>query len=190
MSRRPAAVALAAMMTVAGGCAEPVGDLDRERLRELARTPGDAVGDGHSGSWTTLFELERCSCPEVAQSFSPCVPSELPVPLVGTLSLVESDGLLASSFAIQLSNGSGLGATFSGGIDADGSFVLAAVRHDSTVGLSHDLLGRIDGAFDEDGGTSFEATLAVRLATSLAVEIEGVPEHIDCRGDYSLTGTR
>lgn len=192
MRRRPAALALAlaTMGAAVGGCADPVGDLDRERLRELARTPGDAVGDLHSGTWTTLFELERCTCRELAQSFSPCVPSEPPVPLIGTLALVEADGLLASSFSLQLSNGNRLGATFSGGVDADGSFVLAAVRHDSTVGVTSDLLSRIDGAFDEDGGASFEATLAVRLATSLAVEVEGLPQHLDCRGDYSLTGTR
>lgn len=184
------AIAITAM-AVLGGCADEVDDLDRELLLELARTPGTATGSGYSGTWSVMVTLDRCTCPAILGAPVVCIPDQ--PPYYGVISVIEDGGMISLVSGLQGGNTPAL--SYVGGVDDDGSFSLAAVRHESTVGLTSNALSRLDGSFDHgDDDTafarSFDATLAVRIVSSLAVEIAGYPDRIDCRGDYTLLGSR
>ncbi|MBX7082453.1 MAG: hypothetical protein K1X88_24825 [Nannocystaceae bacterium] len=188
-ARRLAALLLAALPA----CAEsPAGPLDRETLLTLLETHGDARGRDHSGTWSTQFDLVECTCPEDFPLV--CYGVELPMPLSGSLQLVQSDGVLLAR-AVSSPAAPVAPLELLGPLQQDGSFSLALVELAQTVGVSSWVHARFDGAFEpaataDAPATHAAGTLEVRTHVHLGVALEGRHQDTVCGATYEIVASR
>jgi hypothetical protein len=191
MTRGRACAVLLALMPA---CDEaPAGPLDRETLLALIETRGDARGQARSGTWSASIDLTECTCPDDFPLV--CYGSGLPMPLSGSLQLVESDGvLLARTVASPTAPLAAI--ELLGPLQHDGSFSLGLVQLAQNVGVRSWLHARFDGTFTATAtapdapSDHAEGTLDVRTHVHLAVPIEGRPQDVVCGASYDIVASR
>lgn len=172
-------VALAAAMLVVG-CTDAYDPYAAEVVADLARHPGDALGNARSGTYEVGVDPGSCDCPTIG-ALPLCAPANIAAPgSVYFAELVEGDGvLLMRLVTVELV----------GAIDGDGSFAIGLVQNLDGLAASGEDIMRVDGELVASAtalggeGYVFEGELVRRLQASIA------DVHVDCEARYPVHGT-
>lgn len=166
---RPALLAL-----VLGACPDeqPTDPLDPATIAALAEAEGDAEGSSFDGQYVMSSTQRECECRQ-GDDMNRCSA------VSGLDGLVEVTHLGGYLTLVPLGGGFTFG--MSGGVDGDGTFVLAAIAGIDSLFSTGSIYLRLDGAFD---GTRLEGELVYRLLGSVG------DDPLDCRATFSVTGFR
>ncbi|MCA9636228.1 MAG: hypothetical protein KC420_09405 [Myxococcales bacterium] len=170
--RRLSALALALAPWLAGACAEEEDPLSAEVLQQIGRSQGDAVGSDRAGVYLLAGDAGPCDCPEVG-GLDLCGALAFDAP-AWPAQVYQHEGLMVLDIAPVL--------TLYGRLDADGAFVVAAIRSADSLGSQGEILGRVDGAFD---GDTFSGELRLRLQAEYVGQ-----DPVDCGASSSLSAQR
>ena len=185
-------IVLALALASLGGCYQGYDPLDPELLAEIIRSRGDAAGLERSGQYRGTFEVLSCGCEVEDTTFDVTLCTgltdleEAGLSASFDLTVIQADGSVRlSEQNVQLLDGLGepLLPTFYGSLDADGTVSAAGVLQTDALLVEGQVLGRVDGAFDDDGGLTLELQQRYRLRTDVTTPIDGEIElrDVDCR---------
>ncbi len=162
-------------------CADAYDPYSAAVVGDLARHPGDAVGDARSGVYEVGIEPGFCDCPVIG-----LIPLCAPVGLVESGALyfaevVEGDGVLL----IRIAN-----VELVGSIDAAGTFAIGLVENLDSLASEGELVTRVDGnitALDGEGPRP-PLTLHGELVRRVDARVGDVA--VACEGRYPVRGDR
>jgi hypothetical protein len=151
---------------------QPTDPLDPAVIAELAEAEGDAEGSGFDGQYIVSSAQRSCEC-ERGADINPCATF---TGLDGPVDVTHIGGYLTVV---------PIGGTFyfglSGGVDRDGSFVLAAISDLGSLVSASSIYMRLDGSIE---GVEFAGDLTYRLFGTLG------DTALDCRATFAVTGFR
>lgn len=175
-----------------GGCYQGYDPLDPEVLAEIIRSRGDAAGIERSGLYRGSFDVVSCGCEDediifditLCTNLNDLDDAGIDAPM--DVTVIQADGSVRiSEQNVQLLDALGdpLLPTFYGALDEDGSLSAAGVLQTDALLVEGQVLGRIDGSFDDDGELVLELQQRYRLSTEITSDAEGDQQwrDIDCR---------
>lgn len=206
---RAARASLVALVALSAGCYDGHDPLDPERLAEITRRHGDAVGIEMSGVYEGSVELLECGCEDVvaARAVSLCWGLEQ-LELFGRelsyrVHVVQADGSVRIQPTVAMPMDPGddpiettpLTLTMYGPLQADGALMAAGVLQVDQLLAEGRILGRVDGTLtgpDQEWALMLEVQqrYQLELASGLSTPVldfgETTLESVDCREHLAL----
>lgn len=205
MPARPRCALALALGTAPIACYDGFDPLDPERLAEIARSRGDALGIEWSGQYFGDAEPLECGCEQVddADVLSLCGVvdqfGELGLPAAFPLTVVQADGTLQVFLLPPQQDVDGvsiLNPTLYGPVHADGRVSAAGSLLGDGLLIRGQVLARIDGTVtaDAEGTRTLEAQIQQRYVVQLAQSVDSLDigndqaqfRDIDCRERVAL----